>query len=124
MNEKIEKAKTFVKEHKKEILIGVGLTVIGGVTFAVTRKKPKIEDYLDKLPNIPKVKVKKLELSETLLQKGITEVSSPNPDEWFDIWADRIPLSELGNIGKELCETYDWKPEQAVGGVISIGMND
>lgn len=76
MNEKIEKAKTFVKEHKKEILIGVGLTVIGGVTFAVTRKKPKIEDYLDKLPNIPNSKLKKLELPETLLRKGITEVSS------------------------------------------------
>lgn len=124
MNEKIEKAKTFVKEHKKEILIGVGLTVIGGVTFAVTRKKPKIEDYLDKLPNIPNSKLKKLELPETLLRKGITEVSSTNPDEWFDIWADGIPLSELGNIGKELCKTYDWKPEQTVGGVMSIGMND
>lgn len=39
MKEKFEKAKTFVKEHKKEILIGTGLVIAGGVIFVVTKKE-------------------------------------------------------------------------------------
>lgn len=125
MKEKLEKAKIFVKEHKKEILIGTGLVIAGGVIFVVTKKKPKFEDFdWDKLPSIPDPKLKKLEVPETLLQKGVTEVSSHNPDKWFDIWTDGVPLSELGNVGKELCDAYDWKPDQLIGGVVSIGVNE
>ena len=128
MKEKLEKAKTFVKEHKKEILIGTGLVIAGGVIFVVTKKKPKLEDMKnfdwDKLPSIPDPKLKKLEVPETLLQKGVTEVSSQNPDKWFDIWTDGVPLSELGNFGKELSDTYDWKPNQLIRGVVAIGLNE
>lgn len=128
MKEKLEKAKTFVKEHKKEILIGTGLVIAGGVIFVVTKKKPKFEELndfdWDKLQSIPDLRLKKLEVPETLLQKGVTEVSSQNPDKWFYIWTDGVPLSELGNVGKELCDAYDWKPDQLIGGVVSIGVNE
>lgn len=127
MKEKFEKVKTFVKEHKKEILIGTGLVIAGGVIFIVTKKKPKFDDFdwdWDKLLSTPDMKLKKLEVPETLLQKGVTEVSSHNPDKWFDIWTDGVPLSELGNVGKELCDAYNWKPDQLIGGVVSIGVNE
>lgn len=43
MKQKIEKTKTFIKEHKKEILIGTGVVMVSGLIFIVTKKKPKFE---------------------------------------------------------------------------------
>lgn len=34
--------KKFVKEHKKEIIIGTGVVVVGGLIFVITKKKLKI----------------------------------------------------------------------------------
>lgn len=125
MNEKFEKAKTFVKEHKKEIAIGAGAAVIGTVIFMVTKKEPKINGIDgDKLRKVLVPKLEKLEVPETLLEKGITEVSSTKPNEWLDIWTNNVSLSELGNVGKELCKAYDWKPEQTISGVVGINLNN
>lgn len=44
--------KKFIKDHKKEIAIGVGTVIFGGAVFIITRKKLKLireidQSYLD-----------------------------------------------------------------------------
>lgn len=39
MKQKLKRVKTFVMEHKKEIVIGAGLALAGGVVFIITKHK-------------------------------------------------------------------------------------
>lgn len=39
----IKNFKEFVKDHKKEIIVISGCVLVGGVVFAITRKKPKLD---------------------------------------------------------------------------------
>lgn len=123
MKQKVEKAKTFVKEHKKEILIGTGLAVAGGLIFIVTKKKPKFEsDLLTGIKNDLTNNLTKLDVPDSLKAKGIEEVSSHNAQKWMDIWFNQTPLSELGNVGKELCDTYNWTTDHTLSGVLDVGL--
>lgn len=123
MKQKIEKVKTFIEKYKKEVLIGTGLTVVGGIVFVVSKKKLKLDgvdfDNISQLPGLTK-----LEVSDSLIKKGIVDVSSHKPEKWMDIWFDNTPLSELGDVGKELCEIYGWKPDQTISGVVSTAFDE
>lgn len=96
MKEKLEKAKTFVKEHKKEILIGTGLVIAGGVIFVVTKKKPKFEGAR---------RVIKTSMEYTDLEKP--ELNIGRIDE---LWKDEcgkmaivndFTVADMGSIGQE-----------------------
>lgn len=42
-----QKLKEIVKNHKKEIVLGVGAIVIGGAVFVTTKRKPKLPPSMD-----------------------------------------------------------------------------
>lgn len=119
MKQKLEKAKIFVKEHKKEIVIGAGVAIIGGVIFVIARKKPKIIDTIQETVKVPYERVK-LDIPESLAAKGVTDFSGPG--EWLDLWLNDTPISELGALGEELVKHYDFlDPKDTIGGVVTVG---
>lgn len=42
-----QKLKEFVKNHKKEVLLGAGAIVVGGAIFVTTKKKLKLPTSMD-----------------------------------------------------------------------------
>ena len=118
---KLEKAKTFVKEHKKELAIGAGCLVIGGAIFFITKKKPKILDEgLAACVHLPKLT--KLDVPDSLKAKGVYEISSHNPDKYLDIWLDNVSLSKLGEVGEELIAACGCASDTTISGVVDVGM--
>ena len=121
MKERIEKAKQYVTEHKKEFALGATVvitTVAVGVTFVITKKKPKI-GTLETPTLFPKLTI--LDLPDSLKEIGVTELSSNQPDEWIDIWMSGVPLSELGRFGEEVQKACG-ASVHSVGGVVTMGI--
>ena len=114
---KLEKVKTFVKEHKKEFAIGAGCLVVGSVIFFITKKKPKITETLN---TIRSYGLTKFDVTENLVSKGVYEVSSSNPSRYWDVWMKNAPLSKLGEIGEELARIPDVDAERGISGVVNI----
>lgn len=42
-----QELKEFVKNHKKELILGAGAIVVGGAIFVVTKRKPKLPPSMD-----------------------------------------------------------------------------
>lgn len=96
MKQKVEKAKTFVKEHKKEILIGTGLAVAGGLIFIITKKKPKFEGAR----RVIKTSMEYKDLEKPVLNIGRID----------ELWQDEFgkmaiindfTVADMGTIGQE-----------------------
>lgn len=102
MKEKMQKVKTFVKEHKEQITIGAGAVVIGGIMFMVTKKKPKL---------------KTMEAVD-VIQKFNTELEHPELDfgTITDFWLEGgyknaiihdLTIADLGALGEQFVEKVD-----------------
>lgn len=102
MKERMQKVKTFVKEHKEQIAIGAATIVVGGVIFIVTKKKPKF----------------KAEKAVEVLPKFNTELEHPDLDfgTITDFWSeggfknaiiDDLTIADLGALGEQFVEKVD-----------------
>ena len=121
---KIENMKNWVKDHKKEIAIGVGTVVVGGVMIVVGHKTIKNWDKLSKgakdvTNSITKnnwVKVDLLEATGGMIE----EISGPADKAWKDVWLGKVPLTKLGELGEKLMEIGYSAEDFIEGGVNSI----
>lgn len=117
MNEKLEKVKVFVKEHKVEIACAVGAAALGVVA---KRKLSKgIVDYatpLDYQDNI--------EVPEELIKYGVNTIDNySGAVELMTSYADqgyKVAVEELGKFGEALCKIPDIKPENKAYVLINI----
>ena len=89
---KLEEIKTFVEEHKKEILIGTGV-VVGGIVLVVTGKKL-------------------LKPRKAIISKPYKDLPKPNMSvgKLDDFWEDScgkmalindIAIKDLGTVGQD-----------------------
>lgn len=109
MNTKLEKAKTWVKEHKKEILIGAGATVITGVGILLGQKVLN-RQYADLIDNFKGERFmcddgstvfKMFELADAFKYK----------DGSVELMLDKCHLNDLGKFGEEILEKIPELPE-------------
>lgn len=116
MDKKLEKVKAFVKEHKVEIACAVGAAVVGGIIFAVAKRKLLVvkkstEKYL--APEHCKVpeELLKYGVDAVDIYKGAVELMADNYD---------VAVAELGKFGEALCKIPDIKPENKAFVLINI----
>ena len=113
MKQKLEKAKTFVKKHKKEIAIGVGTAVIGGVVYMITKKKPKINSIDSFMPipykdlEIPKLDIGRI---DELWQDKISKMAIVND----------FTIADMGDIGQEFLKIDGVTNETEVSVIMSL----
>ena len=115
MKQEIEKSKEFVKEHKKEILIGTGIAVVGGLIFIVTKKKPKFEGTR----RVIKTSMKCKDLEKPNINIGRID----------ELWQDEFgkmaivndfKVADMGTIGKEFLKIDGVTNETEVSVIIGL----
>lgn len=115
MNEKLEKVKVFVKEHKVEIACAVGAAALG----VVTKRKLSKVNYI-----IPLVDHDNIEVPEELVKYGVDRIDNySGAVELMTSYADqgyKVAVEELGKFGEALCKIPDIKPENKVYVLINI----
>lgn len=103
MNEKLEKVKVFVKEHKVEIACAVG----------------NQETAISIIP-----KPKNIEVPEELVKYGVDRIDDySGAVELMTSYADtgyKVAVEELGKFGEALCKIPDIKPENKAYVLINI----
>lgn len=118
MNEKLEKVKVFVKEHKVEIACAVGAAALGVVVLAVDKRKLNIKKT--DISFIPK----NIEVPEELVKYGVDTIDDYNGAvELMTSCADvgyKVAVEELGKFGEALCKIPDIKPENKAYVLINI----
>ena len=117
MNEKLEKVKVFIKEHKVEIACTVGAAALGVVA---KRKLSKgIVDYAT-----PLVDRNNIEVPEELVKYGVDTIDNySGAVELMTSYADqgyKVAVEELGKFGEALCKIPDIKPENKAYVLINI----
>jgi hypothetical protein len=111
MKDKLQKAKDYVKEHKKEILIVSGLAIIGVVAGVGLNKVSKngSHDLTDVLNTISGQEHTKPDLGV-----GITEdVVRYEDNGLIELWLDNLKLSDIGKLGEGITENISDVPENA-----------
>lgn len=118
---KIENMKNWMKEHKKEIAIGIGTVAVGGVLCVLGVKYVKsgknMTEILESLPD--ESKYNKLELTEGLTGM-VDEISGPENEAWKDLWLGIVPLKDLGKLGEELINLGYSETDEIRGGVVAL----
>lgn len=118
MNEKLEKVKVFVKEHKVKIACAVGEAALGVVVLAVAKRKLNIKKT--DISFIPK----NIEVPEELVKYGVDTIDDYNGAvELMTSYADagyKVAVEELGKFGEALCKIPDIKPENKAYVLINI----
>jgi len=125
--EKIEmkehKVWNFVKNHKKEIIITVGLATAGVVLYAVTKKQLTI------CKNHDKDGIKILESFKEAYQMPIKDLPKLDLGEITDLWVEdgftevvinNITVDDLGVFGKELLKIDGVKGTTVVSGILDL----
>ena len=109
MNTKLEKAKTWVKEHKKEIIIGAGMTVLAGAGILLGRKVLNSES-VRMIENLKGERFicddgstvfKMFELTDAVKYK----------DGSIELVLDKFHLDDLGKFGEEILEKIPELPD-------------
>ena len=115
MKEKLEKAKTFVKEHKRELAIGAGVAgimMIGGVVHMITKKKPKIAN-----------------ISESVFHAKDLEKPKMDIGTLIDLWREGgyinailydVTVADLGAVGEQFLKIDGVTNDTVVSAVISL----
>lgn len=110
MNEKLEKVKVFVKEHKVEIACAVGAVALG----VVAKRKLNIQEFIPK----------NIEVPEELVKYGVDTIDDySGAVELMTSYADpgyKVAVEELGKFGEALCKIPDIKPENKAYVLINI----
>lgn len=122
MNQKIENSKNWMKEHKKELLIGTLIVVTGGVSVKLLK---------DVLKATPKAEVStllptyvKMDIPEGLTGM-LEEISAPRGETRYkDLWIDELALSDLGKFGEELMKLDYFDENSYICGVVSANCKE
>lgn len=112
--EKMKKAWTYVKEHKKEILIGVGVTVSGVVLYKVCKTEPRITDIdIDKTISgvMGGVDMKHLEIQDFGVG-CLTDVMRYESGS-TELWLTNVEIGKIGELGEEIASKIPDIPENA-----------
>lgn len=120
MNEKLEKVKVFVKEHKVEIAyaiaIGAGLVALGERKLSKVDHATLLVDEKEILNNI--------EVPEELVKYGVDTIDNySGAVELMTSYANqgyKVAVEELGKFGEALCKIPDIKPENKAYVLINI----
>ena len=108
---KLEEIKTFVEEHKKEILIGTGV-VVGGIVLVVTGKKL-------------------LKPKKAIISKPYKDLPKPNMSvgKLDDFWEDScgkmalvndIAIKDLGTVGQDFLKVDGFTNDTGVSLLIGF----
>lgn len=114
--EKTKKAWAYVKEHKKEILIGIGVAVSGVALYKVCKTKPRIttselaepivnlmNDVVDEVDHIEIHDFKVGDLTDVMkYSSGSTE-----------LWLEQVDINDIGKLGEEIVSKIPDIPENA-----------
>ena len=115
-----QEIKNFIKEHKKEILIGVGVSVISGVVYVVTKKHIK--------PNIVQ-NVKLNILSNSPEEQARIEAFNCGVGTVTDMWDEGgalnfiindITIDELGLLGQEFSKLDEVSDKTTISLVVGL----
>lgn len=120
LKEQFEKAKGFVKDHKKGIAICVG-TVIGGVVvWKIVKSIPVgngscVKEFKIELPKYVKEKI------PNGLEGIVSDISHPESvTDWTDVWIENAKLSDFGEFGQKLSELEGFNMDSYIGGVVAL----
>lgn len=98
MKEKLKKAKGYVKEHKKEILIGTGVAILGciGLSKVVKTVKPKC---VTNVANTIELTSTKIDCTGVI---GDVFDAMKFDGGCHELWIDGLSLDELGELGESI----------------------
>ena len=124
-----QEIKNFIKKHKKEILIGAGVTLVGGVVYLVTKNKPKFNTLADIgidndfVENFNSIRLKEQARIEAF-NCGVGTVT----DMWdeggaLNLIINDITIDELGLLGKEFIKLDEVSDNTTVNLVVGL-IND
>lgn len=125
-----QEIKNFIKEHKKEILIGAGITVVGGVAYLVTKRKPKFNTVAD--IGIDNNFVKKFN-SIRLEEQARIEAFNCGVGTVSDMWNEGgalnfiindVTIDELGLLGQEFSKLDEVSDNTTVSLVVGLIHNN
>lgn len=124
MKQKLEKAKNWAKEHKKELIIGTITVVSGGVAIKligdVCKTTPKVDGLKDHL--LPKLV--KMDIPEELVGL-VDEISAPSTEKLYkDLWIGNVMLTDMGEFGEKLMKLDGYGEDSCInGGVVGLVMD-
>ena len=98
---KIEKAKEFVKTHKKEIALTALATVTTGVGIVLCKKLPSTKTWNVTLPK----RISDLNIPENLKTCDMTALWKEG--DYVNSIVDNVCLSQMGEFGVELIDNLD-----------------
>lgn len=109
MNQKIEKIKGFVKEHKGKIIAGTAVIGSGAALFILGNYVGK-KEVTDRFLNI----VHKLEL------KGPIEmaIESDRLDKWFPEENEKTTLKSFTDLAKDFVDLNENRLDEVITGVL------
>ena len=115
MKEKLEKAKTFVKEHKRELAIGAGMAgivMIGGVVYMITKKKPKIANISDFVFHVKDLEKPKMDIGTLaeLWQEG----------GCINAILNDVTVADLGAVGEQFLKIDGVTNDTVVSAIIGL----
>lgn len=124
-----QEIKNFIKKHKKEILIGTGVIIVGGVVYLVTKNKPKSNVLAD--IGIDNEFVKKFNSVRSEEQArikafncGIGTVSDMwNEGGALNFIINDVTIDELGLLGREFSKLDEVSDNTTVSLVVGL-IND
>lgn len=115
-----QKIKNFIKEHKKEILIGTGLAVIGGVVYVFTKKqfKPDIVQNV----NWDMLSIRPEEQARIeAFNCGVGTVSDMwNEGGALNFIINDITIDELGLLGQEFKKLDEVSDKTTVSLIVGL----
>lgn len=115
LKEKIEQAKVFVKEHKKEIVAGLCIAAGGTVLYKICKSEPKFEainTLIEASSNIKDLDIPKLDVGTI-------------DDLWSDNWGTNLILNDvtvadLGKVGNEFLKIDGVTNDTVVTAVVGL----
>lgn len=119
MKNKFNKAWEFVKDYKREILIGAGVAIAAGFgLYKITSRKPEIIVDLEQI-STETMNCKNLFKPE--LGVGVVEDAIKYDCGTIELMVDQLKLSDIGKLGEEIANKIPDIHENAkVWSLISI----
>lgn len=119
LKEKVKQVKDFVAEHKKEIAVGLCVTVGGVIIYKITKKEPKLDTII------------KSNERGTIIGEITKQLEAPVLDVGTidDMWVDKfgttlilndITVNDLGKVGEEFLKIDGINKDTCVTAVVGL----
>ena len=97
MKQKMKKVVNYIKEHKTEIIVGSGVTILGGICAHKIYKADKGTKCI-KTNNILKVE----HITDVDLGVGKVEDIIRFPEGAIEFWVDNVDIKDVGKLGESM----------------------